>query len=251
MSLTPSTSRVPESVAALDMDIVAAALVRHNANVRNAAAALGVPSADLRKLVLLDQHLADAVLEAIEQRLDDCEANLHEALHCDDPRRRDSASMFFLRNVQRAARRGYAVNSAAASLEIKSAEPVTYIVRWGSPDAERETETFERDGQTFEVPKYGNGRDDGIVEGDLSKPAAMIGHTPVLVAPDEGAVERLGADPAGADRVEPTAPADPPLPEWPGPTPPPPQVAHLYTWVPSDPAEINRKRIAQLRRAGY
>ena len=71
--------RIPESVAHLDVEIVAAALIRNDANVRNAARALGVPSGDLRKLVLVDQRLADAALEAVELRLDDAEANLCEA----------------------------------------------------------------------------------------------------------------------------------------------------------------------------
>ena len=35
--------RIPDSVAHLDVEIVAAALIRHDANVRNAAQALGVP----------------------------------------------------------------------------------------------------------------------------------------------------------------------------------------------------------------
>ena len=68
--------RIPESVAHLDIEIVSAALIRHDANVRNAAHALGVPSGDLRKLVLVDQRLVDAALEAVELRLDDAEANL-------------------------------------------------------------------------------------------------------------------------------------------------------------------------------
>ena len=95
--------RVPEFVAHLDVELIAAALISHDANVRNAARALGVPSGDLRKLVLVDQRLADAALEAVELRLDDAEANLSEALHCGDPRRRD-ASMFMLRNTQRASK---------------------------------------------------------------------------------------------------------------------------------------------------
>ena len=105
--------RVPESVAHLDVEIVSAALIRHDANVRNAAQALGVPSRDLRKLVLIDQRLADAALEAVELRLDDAEANLSEALRCGDPRRRDAVSMFMLRNTQRASKRGYAVAASA------------------------------------------------------------------------------------------------------------------------------------------
>ena len=77
--------RVPESVAHLEIEIVAAVLVRNDANIGNAARELDVPSGDLRKLVLVDQRLADAALEAVELRLDDAEANLSEALHCGDP----------------------------------------------------------------------------------------------------------------------------------------------------------------------
>ena len=140
--------RIPESVAHLDVEIVAAALIRHDANVRNAARALGVPSGDLRKLVLVDQRLADAALEAVELRLDDAEANLCEALHCGDPRRRDAVSMFMLRNTQRASKRGYAVAASAASLEVgvqrpgaaanhrRSGGPATIrIARWMSSSA--------------------------------------------------------------------------------------------------------------------
>ena len=35
--------RIPESVAHLDVEIVAAALIRHDANIRNTARALDVP----------------------------------------------------------------------------------------------------------------------------------------------------------------------------------------------------------------
>ena len=138
--------RIPESVAHLDVEIVAAALIRNDANVRNAAHALGVPSGDLRKLVLVDQRLADAALEAVELRLDDAEANLCEALRCGDPRRRDAVSMFMLRNMQRAAKRGYAVAASAVSLEVacrsgagattSSAGPATSrTARWMSSSA--------------------------------------------------------------------------------------------------------------------
>ena len=82
--------RIPESVVHLDIEVVAAALIRHDANIGNAARALGVPSGDLRWLVLLDQRLADAALEAVELRLDDAEANLSEALRCGDPYRSKS-----------------------------------------------------------------------------------------------------------------------------------------------------------------
>ena len=121
--------RIPESVAHLDVEIVAAALIRHDANIRNAARALGVPSGDLRKLVLVDQRLADAALEAVELRLDDAEANLSEALRCGDPRRRDAVSMFMLRNTQRASKRGYAVAASAASLEVNAERPAGSLHR--------------------------------------------------------------------------------------------------------------------------
>ena len=149
--------RVPESVAHLDVEIVAAALIRNDANVRNAARELDVPSGDLRKLVLIDQRLADAALEAVELRLDDAEANLGEALRCGDPRRRDSVSMFMLRNTQRAAKRGYAVAASAVSLEVNSepARPVHYVVSWGKPDDDEEPDReldpgeYRRDGGYF------------------------------------------------------------------------------------------------------
>lgn len=101
--------------------------------------ARGIPSGDLRKLVLVDQQLVDAALEAVKLRLDDAEANLCEALHCDDPRRRDAASTFMLRNVQRAAKRGYAVAASAVSLEVNAepARPVHYVVSWGTTTRSR------------------------------------------------------------------------------------------------------------------
>ncbi len=157
--MTLPAKRIPESVAHLDVEIVAAALVRHDANVRNAARALGVPSGDLRKLVLIDQRLADAALEAVELRLDDAEANLCEALHSDDPRRRDAVSMFLLRNTQRAAKRGYAVAASAASLEVgfgDRAQPQHITISWGGDDSARETDVIERDGKSIPVPRYGD-----------------------------------------------------------------------------------------------
>ena len=50
--------RIPESVAHLDIEVIAAALIGNEANIRNTARALDVPSGDLRKLVLADQRLA-------------------------------------------------------------------------------------------------------------------------------------------------------------------------------------------------
>jgi hypothetical protein len=172
--------RIPESVAHLDVEIVAAALVRNDANVRNTARALGVSSCDLRRLVLADQRLADAALEAVELRLDDAEANLCEALRCGDPRRRDAVSMFMLRNTQRASRRGYAVAASAASLEVSNndqAQPQTIVFNWGGDGSDREMETIERDGHQIPVPRYGGAQRDesDCLEGALAA-ATMIEH---------------------------------------------------------------------------
>src|SRR6476659_4494068 len=148
--------RIPESVAHLDIEIISAALIQNDANVRNAARALGVPSGDLRKLVLLDQRLTDAALEAVELRLDDAEANLCEALRCGDPRRRDAVSMFMLRNTQRASKRGYAVAASAAGLEAGREPAQTIVVRWAGDD--REMDLIERDGKKISVPRFDDGR---------------------------------------------------------------------------------------------
>jgi hypothetical protein len=181
--------RIPESVAHLDIEMVAEALIRNDANIGNTARALGVPSGDLRKLVLADQRMADAALEAVELRLDDAEANLCEALHCGDPRRRDAASMFMLRNVQRASKRGYAVAASAVSLEVGSgdgAQPQTYVIRWGNgPD--REMQTIERDGREISIPRYDNGRSDGCLEGEVATPAVLIEHAAAVAFEPEPA----------------------------------------------------------------
>jgi hypothetical protein len=53
-------TRIPDSIAHLDIAVVAEALVRHGANVRSAAEALGVPAHDLRRLTLVNQALIEA-----------------------------------------------------------------------------------------------------------------------------------------------------------------------------------------------
>ena len=137
---------------------------------------------------MLDQRLADAVLEAIELRLDDCEANLHEGLHVGRSAKRDAISMFLLRNTARAAKRGYAVAASAVSLEVNAepARPVHYVVSWGKPDDDEEPDReldpgeYRRDGRIFQTPRYGVGGDqrddDGVVDGELSPSATLIEH---------------------------------------------------------------------------
>jgi hypothetical protein len=186
----PAT-RIPETIAHLDIEVVAAALIRNDANVRNTARELDVPSGDFRRLVLADQRLADAALEAIELRLDDAEANLHEALRCGDPRRRDAVSMFMLRNTQRASKRGYATAASAASLEVgldNRSQPRTIVYRWGGDGSDREMETIERDGKTISVPRYDAGRGGDCLEGEVAPPAVLIEHA-AMVAPEPEPVD--------------------------------------------------------------
>ncbi len=218
--MTLPAKNIPESVAHLDMETIEAALIRNDASIRNAARDLNVPSGDLRKLVLLDQRLKDVSTEAVELQLDECEANLREGLRSDDPKRRDAISMFFLRNVHRAAKRGYAVAASAASLEMTvnaNAEPVRYIVRWqGEDEADDGVEMIERDGKQIPVPRYG--KPDDCLEGEVTQPAVMIEHQ----EPEPAAIEE--PEPV----VEPAV-VEPPLLKWHDPySGPPPLVAHLY-----------------------
>jgi hypothetical protein len=99
--------KVPDSVQHLDQDIVIEVLSRHGVNVSDAASELGVASADLRRLLWANPKLTDAALEIEERRLGLAERNIFEALKSDDPRRRDAASMFTIRNSHRARRRGW------------------------------------------------------------------------------------------------------------------------------------------------
>ena len=97
---------VSDSVKHLDPDVVIEVPSRHGINVSEAAAELGVASADLRRLLCAKPHLTDMAVEIEERRLDLAEKNIYEALRSDDSRRRDAASMFTIRNSARARRRG-------------------------------------------------------------------------------------------------------------------------------------------------
>ena len=188
---------LPATVAHLDVDAVADVLINHHANIRNAARALNVPSGDLRKWVLLDERLSAAAVEAIELKLDVAESNLTEALSSEDPRRRDAVSMFFLRHVGRAAKRGYAIAALGVEANAEPARPVHYTIRWAN---ETQCEEIERDGRTISVPKYSTGDDhdpEAPLEGELTEFAVMI-------ARQGAAVSEPAPAPAPMDEVAPT-----------------------------------------------
>jgi hypothetical protein len=137
---------VPSSVQHLDADVVVEVLGRHGLNVTEAADELGVASADLRRLLWARPQLRDAAVEIEEQRLDLAEKNIYEALRSDDPRRRDAASMFTIRNSHRARKRGWITTStSAAELSVTAnASAHTLTFRWRtSEDDERDAEAAE------------------------------------------------------------------------------------------------------------
>jgi hypothetical protein len=128
-------TRIPDSVAHLDLATVAEVLVKHGANVRNAAAELGVPTSDLRQLTLVNQARINAAYEAEELRLDRAEATVEEALKSDDSRRKDAAAYFILRNSSRAKRRGWITTaSASVDVNVQNNKTVNYTFRWRNAD---------------------------------------------------------------------------------------------------------------------
>jgi hypothetical protein len=153
-----SKPNVPAAVANLDVGVVVEVLARHACNVTDAAAELGIPSSDLRRLLWANPTLQDGAFEVVEARLDKAEANIAEALHSDDSRRRDAASFFVIRNGHRARRRGWITTSTTtAELSISADAPArTLTFRWRNSeddlhDAERaEAERLRDEGKLIE-----------------------------------------------------------------------------------------------------
>jgi hypothetical protein len=146
---------VPDSVKHLDPDVVVEVLSRHAVNVSDAASELGVASADLRRLLWANPQLTEAAVEMEERRLDLAERNIYEALISDDPRRRDAASMFTIRNSHRARRRGWITTSTSAaelSVSVMANHPRTITYRWRRDDDDR------RDAERAETERL---RDEG------------------------------------------------------------------------------------------
>jgi|SRR5580704_12168761 hypothetical protein len=153
---------VPHSVKHLDPDVVVEVLSRHAINVSDAADELGVASADLRRLLWANPKLTDAAVEIEERRLDLAEKNIYDALKSDDPRRRDAASMFTIRNSHRARKRGWITTStSAAELSVTANAPArTFTFRWRTPEDDL------RDGERAEAERL---RDEGkIIEHEAS-----------------------------------------------------------------------------------
>ena len=86
--------------------------------------------------------------------------------------------MFMLRNMQRAAKRGYAVAASAASLEVNvDAPPVRYTVVWGKPDEpDRELEPGECRARRADY--FDAGYDDGRATATMMLSRASLPHRP-------------------------------------------------------------------------
>jgi hypothetical protein len=183
-----SAPNVPATVASLAPNMVSEALARHACNVSDAARDLGVPPSDLRRLLWANPQLQDAAFEVVEGRLDLAEKNIAESLRSGNGRERLAASFFTIRNSHRARKRGWITSSTSAaelSISTEAAQLQTITFCWQNSDGskyEPATESFERDGRTFTVPKYGGGRGDPI-EGEVATPAVLIEHA-ATVAPE-------------------------------------------------------------------
>jgi hypothetical protein len=158
---------VPATVASLDPDVVAQALARHSCNVTDAAADLGVPPSALRRLMWANPGLQDAAFEQVEARLDKAEANIAEALHSGDSRRKDAASFFVLRNTARARKRGWITTSTSAaevSVSMSDNGPRVLRFRWKT-DADNVRDAAEAEAERLcENPKHS----DSLGYGDLA-----------------------------------------------------------------------------------
>jgi hypothetical protein len=123
---------VPGSVAGLDLKRVARVLVKHRANVSAAAKALGVPSADLRKLTWSHPRLIELALEEAHRLVDRAEARIREALDGDHKDRALAAATYILSHFSAARDRGWSRHGGAGSYDLYSPPPaaVPTVVMW-------------------------------------------------------------------------------------------------------------------------
>ena len=230
----PAT-KVPPICENISIDLAQQVLAESWGNIARAADTLVVPSRDFRLLVRTTPALAAVAEEAGELYCDKAEGILRDALESQNELRRDVAARFVLSG--KGAPRGWArPSSPAVNIEQQPSRQI--VIRWLGED--------ER--ATREVPGGSPARIDARpIEGDdrFSDAAAR--------GPDTRRVQDIGGEPAGgslhirgaaaaakpalliehqaANVGEPVA-SKPTLPVWPGPYPPPPLVAHLYTYAP-------------------
>jgi hypothetical protein len=88
----------------IDLGQAQQALVENRACVMKAAKALGVPAADLRKLMARNSKLAAIALEAAEQDMDRAEQIIRDGMKSQDRMKRLEAAALILRSRFRARR---------------------------------------------------------------------------------------------------------------------------------------------------
>jgi hypothetical protein len=88
----------------IDLGQAQQALVESRACVMKAAKALGVPAADLRKLMARNSKLAAIALEAAEQDMDRAEQIIRDGMKSQDRMKRLEAAALILRSRFRARR---------------------------------------------------------------------------------------------------------------------------------------------------
>jgi hypothetical protein len=120
------TRAVPVSCAHLDLKLVEAELIRTRGNIAGAARALGVPSADLRRLATWGP-LAEVTAEVTEQALDEAEQTLRAAMKGDDLARRLQAAKALLTLTPAGRARGWGREGRRVEAAAE-AKPVT--MRW-------------------------------------------------------------------------------------------------------------------------
>jgi hypothetical protein len=101
-----NTKVIPKSCAGLDFHAIEAELIKTSGNITASAKTLGVPSADLRKLVW-STKLADTVYEAIEETLDEAQQIVRDALESEDKTHRLQAAKAMLTQTIAGKRRGW------------------------------------------------------------------------------------------------------------------------------------------------
>jgi hypothetical protein len=119
---------IPKSCAHLDFRELEAELIKNDGNVTATAKALGVPSADLRKLVW-STKLADTVLEVAEGNLDEATKVLLDALSGADKAYRLQAAKVLLTQSTAGMRRGWGKGAAIELAEAYEEQPATTI-KW-------------------------------------------------------------------------------------------------------------------------
>jgi hypothetical protein len=119
---------IPASCAHLDHREIEAELIKTSGNVTLTAKALGVPSADLRKLVW-STKLADTVYEAIEEVLDEAQQVVLDALSGADKTHKLQAAKAILTQTTAGKRRGWGSGSAIELDGVDEAQAATTI-KW-------------------------------------------------------------------------------------------------------------------------